>query len=261
MTDKPIEISDDVLLNVEDRIATITINRPQVLNAITQTTIHELEATFKKAEQDPKVGVIVITGAGNRAFCAGGDVNWEKDGTEDEHYEINRMILESPKPVIAKVNGYAIGAGNHLAYSCDITIASHDAIMGQNGPRVGSPAAGYIVSYAAEIVGHKRARELWMLCRRYTAQEMFEMGFVNKVVAKKDLDAEVKKWANEMLALSPTCLKLIKASFREQIDNTMKTEMFDVIEKYAPNYFETGEQQEGANAFLEKRTPNFDPWR
>jgi len=252
----------DILYEVRDLIATIAIDRPKTLNAVNQHTIHELEHAMLRADADRSVGVIVLTGVGDRAFCSGGDVNWERDGgTRDEHYELNRIIVDLGKPVIARVNGYAVGGGNHLAYFCDITIAAEHAIFGQNGPRIGSPAGGYMVSHAANILGHKRARELWMLCRRYTARQMYEWGLVNAVVPKEQLDAEVQKWANEMLSLSPTCLKIVKTSLRQHMDAIMGLEMHDVIAKVAPGYFDSGEQLEGTSAFLEKRKPNFDRWR
>lgn len=252
----------DILYAVNNRIATISINRPKTLNAFNQHTIDEIEHAFTRAEQDHSVGVIVITGVGERAFSSGGDVNWERDGgAQDEEWNIARMIIDSPKPVIARVNGYAIGGGHHLAYFCDLTIAADHAIFGQNGPRVGSPASGYMVSHSANILGHKRARELWLLCRRYTAQQMLDWGLVNAVVPMDKLDEEVEKWANEMLALSPSCLKVIKASFAHQMRHIMDKEMAEFVSELVPDLYRSGEQAEGANAFLEKRPPNFDPWR
>ena len=158
----------EILYDVKDNVATITINRPKVLNAFTGDNIKEMEALIDKAANDGNAGVIVLTGVGERAFCVGGDINWEKgsggrSGLQDLDFQLNRLIAECPKPVIARVNGYAIGAGHHIAYFCDFTIAAEHAIFGQNGPRVGSPAGGYIVGHAANVLGHKRARELWML--------------------------------------------------------------------------------------------------
>jgi 2-ketocyclohexanecarboxyl-CoA hydrolase len=263
--DPPYEIATpyrDLLYTVGDRIATITINRPRTLNSINQHTIYELEHALFTAERDRDVGVIVLTGAGERAFSSGGDVNWEnEEGSENEHYDLNRMVVDCSKPIIARVNGYAIGGGNHLAYFCDITIAADHSIFGQNGPRIGSPAGGYMVSHAANILGHKRAREMWLLCRRYTAKQMLEWGMVNAVVPKEHLDAEVRKWADDLLAISPTCLKIVKASMRNHMDHIMKSEMHDIIGQVAPKYFQTGEQKEGTSAFLEKRKANFDPFR
>ncbi len=252
----------DILYTVKDHIATITINRPKSLNAFTGDTIAEMVDAVKSASADRDVGVLVITGVGERAFCVGGDVKWEADGgLEGLDFPLNQMILECPKPVIARVNGYSIGGGNHLAYFCDLTIAAEHAIFGQNGPRVGSPASGYIVGYLANVVGHKRAREMWMVLRKYSAKEMLDWGLVNAVVPYEQLDAEVQKWAQEMLALSPTCLRLIKQTFRDNVGHLMDQTMKKMITTHAPNYFETGEQQEGANAFLEKRAPDFSPWR
>lgn len=252
----------DILYETKDLVATITINRPNKLNAFTQNTIYEWEDALKRAWHDRNVGVIVFTGAGDRAFSAGGDVNWEAEGgTKEEDYHTAQMIIDCPKPVIARVDGWCIGGGNHLAYFCDITIASETSRFGQNGPRVGSPAGGFMVAHLAGIVGHKRAREMWMLCRRYSAREMYGWGLVNAVVPAEKLDEEVRKWCREILSLSPTCLKTVKSSFRFVMDETMKKDMFQVLNEVSPDYFETGEQDEGARAFLEKRTPDFNRWR
>jgi 2-ketocyclohexanecarboxyl-CoA hydrolase len=252
----------DIIYEAADNVCTITINRPKVLNAWTQHTLYELEDAFLKADSDSSVGVIVLTGTGERAFCVGGDVNWEASGgLAKVDFNLGHLLIDLAKPVIARVNGYSIGGGNHLAYFCDITIAAEHAQFGQAGPRVGSPAGGYMVSHLTNIVGHKRAREIWMLCRKYSAHQMLEWGLVNAVVPFNELDNEVRRWADEMLALSPTCLKIVKASFKQAMAPVMKAEMQDLIDEYAPNYFETGEQHEGASAFLEKRKPDFSPWR
>ena len=252
----------DIFYDVKDYVATITINRPKRLNAFTGDTIDEISNAIKAAETARDVGVIVLTGAGERAFSAGGDVEWEAGGgLEALDFPLDRQLVDCPKPIIARVYGYAIGGGHHLAYFCDLTIAADHAIFGQNGPRVGSPAGGYIVSHSANILGHKRARELWMLCRRYSAQQALDWGLANAVVPMAQLDAEVRKWADEMLSLSPTCLSILKASFRKQMEPIMSHEMSTLIREVAPKYFETGEQQEGANAFLEKRAPDFSKWR
>lgn len=249
----------DLLFSVADQVATITINRPEKLNALTANTLSELEQALANAGSRSDVGVIVLTGAGDRAFSSGGDVNWEaQGGLKDLDYRLNRVIVDCPKPIIARVSGYAIAAGNHIAYFCDVTIAADHSIFGQNGPRVGSPAAGHPVTHLAGIMGHKRAREMWMLCRRYTAAQMLDWGLVNAVVPKEDLDTEVERWCKELLAVSPTCLKILKQSFRDIMD---MTDIPDVVERVAPGYFETGEQAEGAAAFLEKRQPDFSPWR
>ena len=256
----------EILYEVKDYVATITINRPKVLNAFNGDNYKEIQALLQQAASDSKVGVIVLTGTGERAFCVGGDVNWEKgsggkSGLLGMKFTLNREIAECLKPVIARVNGYAIGAGHHLAYFCDFTIAAEHAKFGQNGPRVGSQAGGHIVAHAANVMGHKRARELWMLCRRYTAKEAYDMGLVNAVVPMAELDAEVKKWCDELLSLSPTCLKIVKRSLYHHMQPLLEYDMDDVVNEIAPGYFSTGEQQEGASAFLEKRKPDFNPYR
>jgi len=249
----------DVVVTTEGAVRTIRINRPAKLNAIRGQTIEELEQAFRSAGTDASVGVIVLTGEGERAFCAGGDVEWERDGgLESLDWQLGNLILDCPKPVIARVNGYAIAGGNHLAYCCDLTIASEHSIFGQNGARVASPAGGYPVAHLAGIIGHKRAREVWMLCRRYTAAQMLEWGLVNAVVPKDTLDAEVARWCDELLQMSPTALKTIKRSFGRIVD---RTGIKEVVEEVAPAFFETGEQKEGATAFLEKRKPDFSSWR
>jgi len=260
--------ADDILYEVKDYVATITINRPKVLNACTGENFDEIARLIGVADADHKVGVLVLTGAGERAFCAGGDVNWEKgdkdseETTFEEHeWILDKVIAECSKPVIARVNGYAIGGGNHLQYWCDFTIAAEHAILGQNGPRVASPAGGRVVAHSAYIVGHKRAREMWMLARRYTAKQMLDWGLVNAVVPMDKLDEEVRKWADELLALSPTCLKILKRSFYHPMEPMMNQTVATLVAEVAPGYYATGEQQEGATAFLEKRKPDFNRWR
>jgi 2-ketocyclohexanecarboxyl-CoA hydrolase len=252
----------DILLEVRGAVATITINRPHRMNAFTGETLGELAHALDCAADDNSVGVVVLTGAGDRAFCAGGDILWEHTGgLEGLDFQLGAKIVDHPKPIIARVNGFAIGGGNHLAYFCDFTIASERSVFGQNGPRVGSPAGGFSVSHAASIVGHKRAREMWMLCRQYSAQRAFEWGLINSVVAEAELDAEVRTWCDELLALSSTCLRTIKDSFRHHMQAYMDMNVSDVLRIVAPDYFSTGEQREGTTAFLEKRAPDFSPWR
>lgn len=250
---------EDIRYSRSDQVCTIAINRPDKLNAMTGRTIAELHDAIGEACADRAVGVIVLTGVGERAFSAGGDVQWEVDGgLKDLDFRINRMLAECGKPTIARVNGYAIAAGNHMAYFCDLTVAADHAIFGQNGPRVGSPAAGYLVSHLAHIIGHKRAREMWLTCGRYSAAKMLDWGLVNAVVPMTELDAEVARWCDMLLSVSPTCQKILKRSFQNVMD---WTEMDDVVQAVAPGYFESGEQQEGAAAFLEKRKPDFSRWR
>ena len=252
----------DIIYEAGDSIARVTINRPKVLNAFTPVTLNELKDALIKAASDEAVGVIVLTGIGDRAFSAGGDIHWEaSDDFQNHEYEFHHDLINCPKPVIARVNGYAIGGGNHMAYFCDLTIAADHAIFGQNGPRVGSPAAGAVVAHSANILGHKRAKEMWMTCRRYTAKQMLDWGLVNAVVPKDELDDEITKWADDLLNASPTCLKILKATFKKHMEPILKYTQTGVVKEIAPNYFETGEQQEGTTAFLEKRTPDFTPWR
>jgi 1,4-dihydroxy-2-naphthoyl-CoA synthase len=222
------------------------------------------------ATDDSSVGVIVITGTGERAFCAGGDVSEENEETFrtadvpfDEIAErLYGAMRASLKPSIARINGYAIGGGHHLAYMCDFSIAADHAILGQNGPRVASPAEGWVVAHLWQVVGMKIAKEIWMLCRRYSAEQALSWGLVNAVVPMAELDDEVRRWANDLLEKSPTVISLIKKSFDESWD-TMR-EALDkrcLLDEINPNFFASGEQTEGANAFMEKRTPDFSRWR
>lgn len=260
----------DITYEVKDGVATVAINRPEKLNAFTPHTIRELTRALWMAGEDGQVGVIVLTGAGDRAFSAGGDVSVENEETftagpdafDELVKQLYRAFRDCYKPVIARVNGYAIGGGHHMAYMCDFTVASDKATFGQNGPRVASPAEGWIVSYLWTVVGMKRAKEIWMLCRRYSAQQAYEWGLVNAVVPHDELDDEVQRWCDELLALSPTVLKLVKKSFddalapmREQQDR------FKVLNQVNPGFFASGEQEEGASAFLQKRSPDFSAWR
>jgi len=260
----------DIDYAIEGGVARITIDRPSKLNSFTPHTVRELTAAFDQAGADQKVGVIVLTGTGERAFCAGGDVSTENeenylagaDSFDNLVKNLYRSIRDCLKPTIARINGYAIGGGHHMAYVCDLSIAAEHAILGQNGPRVASPAEGWIVSHLCSVVGMKRAKEIWLLCRRYSAAQALDWGLVNAVVPMAELDDEVAKWADELLALSPTVLKLIKKSFddswaaqREQQDR------FSLLNQVNPGFFASGEQVEGSTAFLEKRRPDFTPWR
>src|SRR5436190_4682886 len=215
----------DILYDKRDGIATITINRPTVLNAFRADTVEEMLDAMRDAEEDEDIGVVVLAGAGDRAFCSGGDNSARASGSQsDKGYggrglvglpieELHGMIRESRKPVIAKVQGYAIGGGNVLATVCDLTIASEKAIFGQVGPKVGSVDPGWGTAYLASVVGEKRAREIWYLCRRYTAQQALQMGLCNVVVPHDQLDAEVDKWCAEILEKSPTAIAIAKSSF------------------------------------------------
>jgi 2-ketocyclohexanecarboxyl-CoA hydrolase len=257
----------DILYEKRDGIATITINRPKVLNAFRAQTVEEMLEAMRDAEEDREIGVIVLAGSGDRAFCAGGDNSARSEGgTSDSGYggrglvglpieELHSAIRDSRKPVIAKVQGYAIGGGNVLATICDLTIASEKAQFGQVGPRVGSVDPGWGTAYLSRLVGEKRAREIWFLCRRYTAAEAYEMDLVNKVVPADRLDAEVEAWCREILALSPTAIAIAKRSFNADSENIRAIGALG-FESLAL-YYNTDEAKEGTQAFLEKRRPDF----
>ncbi len=251
----------DILYTKADGIATITINRPHAYNAFTANTCEEMIHAFKDADYDKSIGVVVLTGAGDKAFCTGGD-----QGTHDGGYggrgtiglpieEVQSAIRDISKPVIARVNGYAIGGGNVLVTICDLAIASDNAQLGQAGPRVGSVDPGFGTALLARVVGEKKAREIWYLCRRYTAQQALEMGLVNAVVAQDQLDAEVKKWCDEIVEKSPTAIALAKKSFN--VDTEMIRGMGGLAMHALKLYYETAESAEGGNAFREKRKPDF----
>jgi len=252
----------DILYSSADGIAWITINRPEVRNAFRTRTVDELVAAFRDAWADADVGVVVLTGAGDKAFCSGGD---QKERGADGYgagsgigmdvASLHSVIRNIPKPVIAMVNGYAIGGGHVLHVLCDLSIAADTAIFGQTGPRVGSVDPGFGTAYLARIVGEKKAREIWYLCRQYSAQDALQMGLVNKVVPAAQLRAEVESWCRELVEKSPTALKLAKYSFNADTDHIHGiTEMgFSALELY----YQTPEAHEGRNAFVEKRKPDF----
>ena len=258
---------EDVLYEAERGIAWITINRPARFNAFRARTVDELIRCFKAAWSDAAVGVVVLTGAGDQAFSAGGD---QKQRQETGNYgpsetgvfeveTLHRAIRDIPKPVIAAVNGVAVGGGHVLHVLCDLTIAADHARFGQVGPRVGSFDAGFGSAYLARILGEKRAREVWYLCRLYDAATMERWGLVNKVVAKEELRAEVRRWADEMLAKSPTALKVLKHSFNADSEAIagIGTLAFDALDLFV----ETDEAREGYVAFNEKRLPDFAKFR
>ncbi len=251
----------DIIYTVKDHVATITINRPQKMNAVTADSLREIEIALDDAGKDSGVGVVILTGTGDKAFCAGADVSWQKEGKMGRSGPAAftppyLMLSRCPKPVIARVNGYAIGGGHHLAYFCDFTIAAEHAIFGQSEPRVAYPASGPTVNYLTRIIGHKRAREMWMLGRRYTAQQMYQWGLVNAVVPMAELDRETAKWCDELLAVSPTCLKVYKASFIQEFQDLMG--QADLLRRLlVPPHFWQEEQKEGISAFLDKRRPDY----
>jgi naphthoate synthase len=258
---------EDVRYEVDRGLAWITIARPERFNAFRGRTVDELIACFKAAWADRGVGVVALTGEGDRAFCAGGDQKQRAETgdygpTESGLFEIetlHRLIRELPKPVIAAVNGVAIGGGHVLHVLCDLTIAAEHARFGQAGPRVGSFDAGFGSAYLARILGEKRAREVWYLCRQYDARTMEQWGLVNRVVPGTELRAEVRRWADEMLAKSPTALKVLKHSFNADSEAIAGIGglAFDSLELFLG----TAEAREGLAAFQEKRAPDFSGYR
>ncbi|HLG11256.1 MAG TPA: 1,4-dihydroxy-2-naphthoyl-CoA synthase, partial [Dehalococcoidia bacterium] len=247
---------EDVLYATAEGIAKITINRPQVRNAFRPQTILELQDAFHRAHQDDTIGVIILTGAGDKAFCSGGDQKVRgaggyvgEDGVPRLNVlELQRQIRTLPKPVVAMVAGFAIGGGHVLHIVCDLTIAADNAVFGQTGPRVGSFDAGYGATLLARIVGHKKAREIWYLCRQYDALQALDMGLVNTVVPLAQLEEEAVTWCREMLAMSPTALRFLKASFNADTDGLAG------IQQLAGDatllYYLTEEAKEGRNAFV-----------
>ncbi len=253
----------DILYDKADGIAKITINRPEVHNSFRPGTIDELADAFRAAAADNSVGVVLFTGAGGRAFCAGGDQRIRghagyvgHDGNASLNVlPLQRFIREMPKPVIALVAGYAIGGGHVLHVICDLTIAAENARFGQTGPRVGSFDAGYGTSMLARLVGTKKAREIWYLCRQYDAQEAFQMGLVNKVVPLDQLEDEGVEWAREILAKSSTAIRFLKNAFLADTDGATGLQV--LAGDLTMLYYTTDEAKEGRNAFVEKRTPDF----
>jgi len=253
----------DILYEFAEGIAKITINRPEVRNAFRPETVRELIDAFHCARTDPETGVIILTGAGDLAFCSGGDQRTRGDqgyrdaaGTENLNVlELQKEIRSMPKPVVAMVAGYAIGGGHVLHLVCDLTIAANNARFGQTGPRVGSFDGGFGAGLLAHTVGLKKAKEIWFLCRQYDAQEALDMGLVNAVVPLENLESVTVDWCRQMLTLSPTALRLLKSAFNAETDGLAG------IQELAGNatalFYSTEEAQEGRDAFLEKRPPDF----
>jgi 2-ketocyclohexanecarboxyl-CoA hydrolase len=253
----------------ETGIVTITINRPEKLNAFSAHTVDELIHAFSEAWRDRGCGVVILTGAGDRAFCVGGDQTAREGGggygdtakhdTGIDIEDLHTLIRDIPKPVIAAVNGYAIGGGHVIHVLCDLTIAADNAVFGQTGPRVGSFDGGFGSAYLARVVGEKRAREIWFLCRQYDARTAEGWGLVNRVVPQAELRAEVRAWADEILKLSPTALRFLKQSF------SADTEHLAGIGQLAFSglglFVDSDEAREGVAAFSEKREPDFAPFR
>ena len=258
-----IKMYDDILFDFYNGIARITINRPRYRNAFTPATTAEMSDALRICREMADICVVVLTGAGDKAFCSGGDQNVKGKGgyigpdgvPRLSVLDVQKQIRSLPKPVIAMVNGYAIGGGHVLHVVCDLSIASENAIFGQTGPRVGSFDAGFGSSYLARIVGQKKAREIWLLCRQYSAQEALDMGLVNKIVPLDKLEDETVEWAETMMQHSPLALRMIKAGLNAELDGQAG------IQELAGNatllYYLTDEAQEGKQAFLEKRKPDF----
>ena len=255
--------SDIIYEKSDEGIAKITINRPECRNAFRPQTLFELQQAFLDAREDPDVGVIVLTGAGDAAFCSGGDqrIRGDQGYVGDDGVprlnvlDLQKQIRSLPKPVVAMVRGYAIGGGHVLHVVCDLTIAADNAIFGQTGPRVGSFDGGFGASYLASHVGQKKAREIWFLCRQYNAQQALEMGLVNAVVPLADVENVTMQWCREMLEKSPLALRLLKSAFNADLDGQAG------IQELAGNatllYYMTEEAQEGKKSWLERRKPDF----
>jgi 2-ketocyclohexanecarboxyl-CoA hydrolase len=250
----------DLIVTSEGGVASVAINRPKVLNAMRAETVEELIRAIDEAGWDKSIGVIVLTGTG-KAFCTGGDQSahegkYNGRGTIGMPIEaLQSLIRDVPKPVIARVHGYAIGGGNVLATICDLTIASESAVFGQVGPKVGSVDPGFGTAYLARVVGEKKAREIWYLCRRYTAKEALAMGLVNTVVPDDQLDAEVAKWCAEILERSPSAIAIAKRSFNADTESIRALSWMGM--QTLSFYYDTEESREGVRAFLEKRKPEF----
>jgi len=246
-------------------IAKITINRPEVRNAFRPLTVREMRGALNDAREDTKIGVIILTGKGEKAFCSGGDQRIRGSaGYEDSetgHLRLNvldfqREIRTCPKPVVAMVAGYAIGGGHVLHVMCDLTIAADNAIFGQTGPKVGSFDGGYGSSYLARMVGQKKAREIWFLCRQYSAQQALEMGMVNTVVPLEKLEEETLQWSREMLQHSPMALRCLKSALNADCDG--QAGLQELAGNATMLFYMSEEGQEGRNAYLEKRKPDFN---
>ncbi|RPI01093.1 MAG: 1,4-dihydroxy-2-naphthoyl-CoA synthase [Calditrichaeota bacterium] len=253
----------DIRYEKMDGIAKITINRPEVRNAFRPLTVKEMMTAFQDAEEDRDIGVIVLTGEGEKAFCSGGDQKIRGDSGYADEQGVNRLnvlefqqqIRRCPKPVIAMVAGYAIGGGHVLHMMCDLTIAADNAVFGQTGPKVGSFDGGYGAGYMARIIGQKKAREIWFLCRQYSAQQALEMGLVNTVVPLARLEEETIQWCREILSNSPTALRCLKAALNADCDG--QAGLQELAGCATMLFYMSAEAQEGRNAFLEKRKPDF----
>ncbi len=253
----------DIKYHKTDGIAKITINRPEVRNAFRPLTVVEMSEALADAREDQTIGVVILTGEGPDAFCSGGDQKIRGDsGYKDEKgvhrlnvLDFQRQMRTCPKPIIAMVAGYAIGGGHVLHLMCDLTIAADNAIFGQTGPKVGSFDGGYGASYMARIVGQKKAREIWFLCRQYNAQQALDMGLINAVVPLDKLEEETVQWCREILANSPIAIRCLKAALNADCDG--QAGLQELAGNTTMLFYMTEEGQEGRNAFVEKRKPDF----
>ena len=253
----------DIKFEFYNGVAKVTINRPKVYNAFRPETNNDMLDAFDICRERNDIDVVVITGTGNKAFCSGGDQNVKgtggyigDDGVPRLNVlDLHKKIRELPKPVIAMVNGYAIGGGHVLHVVCDLTIASDNAIFGQTGPKVGSFDGGFGSSYLARHVGQKKAREIWFLCRKYGAKEALDMGLINAISPINLLESEGVKWAREILQNSPTAIKCLKFSFNADTDGLAGIQ--ELAGQATHLFYTTDESKEGRNAFMEKRDPNF----
>ncbi|MBD5346933.1 MAG: 1,4-dihydroxy-2-naphthoyl-CoA synthase [Bacteroides sp.] len=260
---KKIKEYGDILFEQHDRVARITINRPEVYNAFRPQTVMEMLDAVAYTREANDIGVLLLTGAGDKAFCSGGDQRVKgQGGYVDANgvprlnvLDLHKAIRSLPKPVIALVNGYSIGGGNVLQVVCDLTIASENARFGQAGPKVGSFDGGFGSSYLARCVGQKKAREIWFLCRQYTAAEALEMGMVNKVVPFERLEDEAMEWCNDILKRSPMAIRMIKRALNAELDG--QHGLMEFAGDATLMFYMMAEAQEGKNAFLEKRDPDF----
>ena len=256
----------EILFEEYNHIAKITINRERYRNAFTPLTTWEMSQAFSYCRECLDIRVVLLTGAGDKAFCSGGDMHVKGRGGYVDGEGVPRLsvldvqmqIRRLPKPVIAMVNGYAIGGGHVLHVVCDLTICSENAIFGQTGPKVGSFDAGFGSSYLARIVGQKKAREIWFLCRQYNAEEALQMGLVNKVVPLEQLEDECVEWAETMMERSPLALRMIKAGLNAELDGQAGIQ--ELAGDATMLYYFLDEAQEGGRAFLEKRKPDFDKY-
>lgn len=263
----PIKQYNDIRFEFFEGIAKITINRPEVYNAFRPETNMEMIEAMDIARERDDVFVVVLTGEGDKAFCSGGDQNVKgvggyvgQDGVPRLNVlDLHKRIRSLPKPVIAMVNGYAIGGGHVLHVVCDLTVASDNAIFGQTGPKVGSFDGGYGSSYLARHVGQKKAREIWFLCRQYSAQEALDMGLINKVVPLAQLEDEVVDWCKTIMLRSPLAIRMLKRAFNAELDG--QAGLMELAGDATLLYYLTEEAQEGKNAFLEKRKPEFDKFK